>query len=81
MNTRRGFIRNSALLAASAVVAPQIGLAGINNKKAQQDIIIGHGKHRYRVDPAWAKINASQTPLANCHEMVFDSQGRLIMLG
>ncbi len=81
MKSRRSFIRNSALLAASAVVAPHIGLAARSGRKTDADVIIGHGKHRYRVDTAWAKIDAAKTPLANCHEMVFDSKGRLIMLG
>ena len=70
MNTRRGFIRNSALLAASAVVARQIGLAGIKSRKAQDDIILATAN----IVIAWIKRGQKsmpQTPLANCHEMVF----------
>ncbi|MEM6363093.1 MAG: 6-bladed beta-propeller [Planctomycetota bacterium] len=45
------------------------------------DVIIGHGDYRYRVDYEWAKLNPVRTPILNCHEMVQDSKGRLIMLG
>ncbi len=46
-----------------------------------EDTIVGHGDYRYKVDKGWAKISANSTPLLNCHEMVEDSQGRLIMIG
>jgi hypothetical protein len=50
---------------------------------AQDEAIIGHGLHRYTVDAQWAarNIDARQFPILNCHEMVRDSRGRLLMLG
>ena len=43
--------------------------------------MIGHNGFTYEVDKNWAKIGANTNPLLNCHEMVQDSKGRLIMLG
>lgn len=45
--------------------------------------VIGHGGHRYQVDPDWGvrHVESSKHPVMNCHEMVRDAKGRLIMLG
>jgi len=42
--------------------------------------IIGHGKFKYRVHKAWGNLDPSSTPVKNCHEMVLDKKGRLIMV-
>lgn len=41
--------------------------------------LIGHGDFRYRIDTRWCKAQASAHPVKNCHEMVFDKQGRIFM--
>jgi hypothetical protein len=46
-----------------------------------QDEIIGHGTHRYRVKKQWGALDAGQFPIKNCHEMVQDKKGRLLMIG
>ena len=51
------------------------------SKKAVEDLIIGHGDFRYKVYKDWAQISPVHTPLLNCHEMVIDQRGRLLMLG
>ncbi|HTE23202.1 twin-arginine translocation signal domain-containing protein [Flavitalea sp.] len=83
--SRRNFLKNAALTGAAAWVNPVSAFSDIDNIQGGQakteDLIIGHGSYRYKVDKAWAKINAGTTPLANCHEMVQDSKGNLIMLG
>jgi len=50
---------------------------------AETERIIGHGSHRYTVDAAWGarNVDAQKFPILNCHEMVRDSRGRLLMLG
>ncbi|MEM9144314.1 MAG: 6-bladed beta-propeller [Bacteroidota bacterium] len=45
------------------------------------DSVIGHGNHRYRVHKEWGNLDPTKTPVNNCHEMVMDSKGRLIMVG
>ena len=42
--------------------------------------VIGHGTHRYRVEPHWGDLDPSQHPVNNCHEMVIDRRGRLLMV-
>ena len=44
-----------------------------------QNRILGQGQHRYRVVPGWGVLD-DKTPVKNCHGMVRDSQGHLILL-
>ncbi|MBK9492323.1 MAG: 6-bladed beta-propeller [Haliscomenobacter sp.] len=81
MHPRRKFIRNAALASAGVVAAPTLGFSILHPELQPEDTIIGHGGFTYKVDKGWAKIGVNSTPLFNCHEMVQDSKGRLIMLG
>jgi len=47
---------------------------------AFKDIIIGHGTHQYKVDLNWGALNAQYYPVNDCHEMVQDSKGRIVLL-
>ena len=73
---RREFTRRSALMAAATFYP-----ANIISRRPQPDEIIGHGDFRYRVHRDWGRLDASVTPVNNCHEMVQDARGRLIMIG
>lgn len=42
--------------------------------------IIGHGSHRYRVVPGWGVPSGGTPPVKDCHEMVQDAKGRIILL-
>lgn len=77
-NSRREFIKNSAL-AGAALSVPTLGF-NIVNKPALDEQIIGHGGFKYRVHKSWGNLNPDTTPVKNCHEMVMDSKGRLIMV-
>jgi len=44
-----------------------------------KDLIIGHGNFRYKVDAQWGKLDQA-TPVKDCHEMVQDRRGHLILL-
>lgn len=81
MTTRRHFIKNTALVSATALSYPSFGFSILHKDKKTEELIIGHGDYQYKVDKSWAKISANSNPLFNCHEMVQDSKGRLIMLG
>ena len=81
MNSRRTFIRSTAMVAALAVTKQAFGFNILHKHKQPDDLIIGHSGFKYKVDKDWAKISAASNPLLNCHEMVQDSKGRLIMLG
>jgi len=40
---------------------------------------VGHGDYIYEVDKDWGVQDPLTTPVDNCHEMVMDKKGRLIM--
>ncbi|GAB3648565.1 peptidylglycine monooxygenase-like protein [Echinicola sediminis] len=80
MNSRRKFIGNTALAMGAATLAPSWGFS-LGNKKIKEDTVVGHGDYRYRVHKDWAKIGMADTSILNCHEMVMDSKGRLLMIG
>ena len=43
-------------------------------------MIIGHGLYKYKVLKDWSKADSEHYPVADCHEMVLDKQGRLFLL-
>ncbi|MFY0598115.1 MAG: 6-bladed beta-propeller [Cyclobacteriaceae bacterium] len=77
-NSRRNFIKTTAL-ASVAVSLPTLGF-NIINKPSLHEEIVGHGDFKYRVHKEWGNLNPATTPVKNCHEMVMDSKGRLIMV-
>ncbi|WP_255443930.1 6-bladed beta-propeller [Robiginitalea sp. SC105] len=49
-------------------------------RKQPTDTIIGHGDFRYRLHKDWGTQDLRNFPVRNCHEMVQDQQGRLLLL-
>lgn len=45
-----------------------------------EELIIGHGDYRYTVDVNWGALNPHFFPVKDCHEMVIDQSGRIILL-
>lgn len=77
-NSRKEFIRNSAALVGGGMMLP-----GFNILKSKPELgqdLLGHGEFTYRVHKDWGNLDPSVTPVNNCHEMVMDSRGRLIMI-
>lgn len=74
--SRRDFLRISAATGA-ALTLP---VFNIISKPKMAEETIGHGDYRYRVHKAWGNLDPSTTPVKNCHEMVMDNKGRLIMV-
>ena len=82
MTTRRQLLRAAATALLGLAAAPAIAAPNLIGYATDPDAdVIGHGDFRYRPRPHWAKINRFRTHLNNCHEMVEDRSGRLIMLG
>ena len=77
---KRTFLKSTGVLVAAAITNPSFAF-GIGKKRTPEDVIIGHGDHRYKVKKDWAKMSIQRNPLHNCHEMVMDSKGRLLMIG
>lgn len=78
--SRRSFVKKTAVSAGAAWLAPG-HTVNIISKPKLSDEIIGHGEFQYRVHKEWGDLDPSKTPVNNCHEMVQDAQGRLIMIG
>ncbi|MBJ6366661.1 NHL repeat-containing protein [Snuella sedimenti] len=78
-SNRRTFLKKTGIVVGSALITPTIHSFGIINKPILSENIIGHGEFRYKVHKAWGNLDPSTTPVNNCHEMVMDAKGRLIM--
>lgn len=74
--SRRNFLRITALSSA-ALTLPAFNII---SRPVLEDQIIGHGNFRYKVHKSWGNLNPATTPVNNCHEMVMDKNGRLIMI-
>lgn len=73
---RRTFVKHTGL-GLAALSLPGLWSCG---NSASNDLIVGHGSHRYKVDLHWGNLDTSKFPVADCHEMVQDSQGRILLL-
>jgi len=73
---RRTFFHKSGIGGLAITLAPQI----LIKKSVMKDQIIGHNDHKYRVVEGWGILDASRNPVNDCHEMVEDAAGRLILL-
>jgi hypothetical protein len=72
--SRRDFVKQTSLAGLAMSIAPSFSF-GFNT-----DEIIGHGDFQYKVDAKWGMLDPTKVPVANCHEMVMDRKGRMIML-
>ncbi len=81
MTTRRNFVKKTTAagigLSATSLFNYNVTAAP---KKSQDDLIVGHGDFKYRVDKSWGNLDPVKVPVDNCHEMVVDSKGRIILL-
>lgn len=77
-HTRRQFAKFAVATTAALTFKPFYIL---HAKPKVDGEIIGHGSHKYRVQQGWGNLDSSKFPIDNCHEMVQDSKGRLIMVG
>ena len=70
---RRKFLRNSSLALTGIVLTKDLF------KKPYQKSY-GYNGMLYTLDTAWSKANTQQYPVNDCHEMVQDKQGRILLL-
>lgn len=73
---RRKFIRNTGLASTALFTVPVLA----RPFSSWDDVIIGHGDFKYKVDLNWGALNSSFHPVKDCHEMVMDKKGRLLLL-
>ncbi len=72
-------MRQTTLTAAVVGVNPTIFFGG-SARATSEPAILGHNGFRYRVVPGWGVLDAGKNPVNDCHEMVQDAKGRIILL-
>lgn len=70
---RRSFLKNSSLSTVALFITKDIFAKNM-------DKIFGHSNMTYRLNKEWGLLNAGKTPVNDCHEMVQDVKGRIILL-
>lgn len=70
---RRQFIRNTSLTLGTFYIAH--GLLA-----RDKGPVYGHNGLRYTLDTSWSKCSRDQYPVNDCHEMVQDAKGRILLL-
>ncbi|MDF1810607.1 MAG: hypothetical protein P1V20_00260 [Verrucomicrobiales bacterium] len=72
LSSRRQFIAGTTLAFGGFYLST-------SKTRAAAPSIVGHGDFRYEVVKGWGNLDPAAVPVANCHEMVEDSKGRLIL--
>ena len=72
--TRRNFIKYTGLS------LPAVSLMSSLEYGPKDEVIIGHNEYKYKVKVGWGALDAGINPVNDCHEMVEDKQGRLLLL-
>src|SRR6201989_2261920 len=72
---RKHFIRQSSLAATAMFLSPSIF-----KSSKMEDIILGQGNKRYRINTKWSKADAMKYAVKDCHEMIQDKKGRILLL-
>lgn len=70
---RKKFIQNTAAFSASFFMTKDLFA---KNKGP----VYGHNNMRYQMDAEWGNLDPAKHPVNDCHEMVQDSKGRIILL-
>ena len=74
-NSRRSFIQKSVMVSACSLIEPAYSIGSNNLEKNS----IGHGDFQFALDKGWGIQNPNNYPVNHCHEMVIDSQNRIVM--
>ncbi|AHF14709.1 NHL repeat-containing protein [Niabella soli] len=69
---RKAFLQNTALGTIGAIYAPEWLI--------KNDVILGQGKKRYKLNTRWSQADVAKYPVNNCHEMLQDRKGRILLL-
>ena len=69
--SRRRFVKAAATTAVAALTFPHV--------RAVEPVVLGQGRFKYRVVPGWGVLGA-ETPVNNCHGLVCDREGHIILL-
>ena len=70
MNSRRSFIKKAALVSSFAVSSNQ-SIFGIMSRKRDENPIIGHGAHKYKVDKTLQRVSSSESLIQELDTKVY----------
>ena len=70
---RRSFLRNSTLSTAGLIITKNLFSKNSGNS-------YGHNEMTFTMNKEWGALNPEQTPVNDCHEMVQDAKGRILLL-
>jgi peptidylamidoglycolate lyase len=70
---RKDFVKQSVLLTGGIVIMKDL----LAKPKGP---LFGHNNMQYYMDQQWGKLDAAKHPVNDCHEMVEDSKGRILLL-
>lgn len=69
---RKEFIQQTAL--------GFIGARYVPEWLSKNEVVLGHGNKRYKINTRWSGADVAKNPVNDCHEMVQDSKGRILLL-
>ena len=72
---RKEFIQNSSLMIAGTLIARDKLFDIVND-----EIFYGQNEKRYKLVKDWVQADATMLPVNDCHEMVQDAKGRIVLL-
>src|SRR5258708_24896814 len=72
---RRKFIQKTSLAAGGILLAK-----GLLARSRPGGKIYGHNGMQYTLDTTWSHCDPNQFPVNDCHEMVQDKAGRILLL-
>ena len=70
---RRTFVKNSAFSSIGLIVTKSLFIR-------EKTPVYGHNGITYSMNTQWGALNPEKTPVNDCHEMVQDSKGRILLL-
>jgi sugar lactone lactonase YvrE len=70
---RNQFIYQSLLTAGALLVGQRL-------RSQPQERVYGHNNKKYHLNVNWGKLDMATHPVNDCHEMVQDSRGRILLL-
>lgn len=78
MINRRSFLSKSFLAGGVGLATPfTFNIISSPDKNLP---VVGHNNFKYRVHKSWGNQDPAKIPVKDCHEMVMDAKGRLLML-
>lgn len=70
---RRNFMQKSGIVSTGLIIAKDLFAK-------PKGAVYGHNRMQYRMDTKWGELNPQTHPVKDCHEMVQDKKGRIILL-